>query len=98
MPFPYHKMNEQDFAYFKTFIDSDRIIEKDDIKSEYYHDEMPEYGVFAPDLLIDAQNKEEISKVMKYAYENNIPVTARGAGTGLAGGATCKFGGFCFCL
>jgi len=30
---------------------------------------------------------------MKYAYENNIPVVCRGAGTGLAGGATCKYGG-----
>ena len=27
---------------------------------------------------------------MKYAYEQNIPVVCRGAGTGLAGGATCK--------
>ena len=30
---------------------------------------------------------------MKYAYEQNIPVVCRGAGTGLAGGATCKYGG-----
>ena len=37
--------------------------------------------------------KEEVSEIMKYAYEQNIPVVCRGAGTGLAGGATCKYGG-----
>ena len=30
---------------------------------------------------------------MAYAWKENIPVVCRGAGTGLAGGATCKFGG-----
>lgn len=30
---------------------------------------------------------------MAYAYKENIPVVCRGAGTGLAGGATCKYGG-----
>lgn len=38
-------------------------------------------------------NKEEISAIMAYAYKENIPVVCRGAGTGLAGGATCKYGG-----
>lgn len=93
MPFPYHKINRLDVDYFKSFISTDRIMEKEDIKSEYYHDEMPEYGVHAPDLMIEALNKEEISRIMQYAYAHNIPVTVRGAGTGLAGGATCKYGG-----
>ena len=30
---------------------------------------------------------------MKICYDNNIPVTPRGAGTGLAGGAVPVFGG-----
>ncbi|NDL67038.1 FAD-binding oxidoreductase [Anaerotalea alkaliphila] len=93
MPFPYHKINGQDIAHFRTIIGEERIVEKEAVKKEYHHDEMPEYGVYAPDLLIEAINKEEISQIMKYAYEKNIPVTVRGAGTGLAGGATCKYGG-----
>ena len=50
---------------------------------------MPEYGVFPPELYVEVLNKEEVSEIMKYAYEQNIPVVCRGAGTGLAGGATC---------
>ncbi|MDZ5001033.1 FAD-binding protein, partial [Clostridium perfringens] len=36
---------------------------------------------------------EEVSKIMKYAYENNIPVTARGSGTGLVGACVPLEGG-----
>ena len=35
---------------------------------------------------MDALTTEEIAAVMKLCYENNIPVTTRGAGTGLVGG------------
>ena len=37
------------------------------------------------DALVFALSTEEVSRVMKFAYENNIPVTARGAGTNLVG-------------
>ena len=46
-----------------------------------------------PELYVEVLNKEEISAIMAYAYKENIPVVCRGAGTGLAGGATCKYGG-----
>lgn len=65
----------------------------EDIAREYYRDEMPEYGVFPPELYVEVVNRDEVSAIMKYAWENNIPVVCRGAGTGLAGGATCKYGG-----
>ena len=72
---------------------SDRVWVGDEIAKEYYRDEMPEYGVFPPELYVEVLNKEEISAIMAYAYKENIPVVCRGAGTGLAGGATCKYGG-----
>ncbi len=98
MPFPYHTLNDADLAYFEGIFPPDRIVRKNCIKEEYFHDEMPEYGVFQPELYIEAVSKEEVSAVMRYAYHNNIPVTARGAGTGLAGGATCKYGGILLSL
>lgn len=36
---------------------------------------------------------EQVSKIMKYAYKNNIPVTPRGQGTGLVGAAVAINGG-----
>lgn len=46
-----------------------------------------------PDIVVQATSAEEVSKVMKYAYENNIPVTPRGSGTGLVGAAVPLKGG-----
>ena len=48
---------------------------------------MPDFGIHAPDVLVEVLSTEEVSKVMRYAYEHCIPVTPRGAGTGLSGGA-----------
>ena len=93
MAYPYKKMDKADFAYIRSVTAPDRVWTGDAIAREYYRDEMPEYGVFPPELYVEVINKEEVSAIMAYAYEKNIPVVCRGAGTGLAGGATCKYGG-----
>ncbi|WMW23864.1 FAD-linked oxidase C-terminal domain-containing protein [Methanolobus sediminis] len=46
-----------------------------------------------PDFVIRPVSTEQISKIVSLANENEIPVTARGAGTGLAGGAVPVEGG-----
>lgn len=46
-----------------------------------------------PDFVIRPASTEQISKIVSLANENEIPVTARGAGTGLAGGAVPVEGG-----
>lgn len=40
----------------------------------------------SPDVVVLPQSTEEVSKIMKFAYENNIAVTPRGAATGETGG------------
>ncbi len=93
MAYPYAKIDDCGIQHLKSVTAAERVVVGSDILPEYYHDEMPEYGVFAPDVFVEAENKEEVSAVMRYGYEHNIPVTIRGAGSGLAGGATCKYGG-----
>ncbi len=56
-------------------------------------DEMPIYGKKMPDVLIQPLTTEEISAVMKICNENLIPVTPRGAGTGLVGASVAMLGG-----
>lgn len=93
MPYPYKKMTQEDCEAIRRMTDPGRVWVGDAIATEYFHDEMPNYGTYQPDLYVEVLNKEEISAIMAYAYEQNIPVVCRGAGTGLAGGASCKFGG-----
>ena len=87
MAYPYKKMTSQDCDYIRSVTAPDRVWVGEEIASEYYRDEMPEYGVYQPDLYVEVVNKEEVSAIMAYAYKENIPVVCRGAGTGLAGGA-----------
>jgi glycolate oxidase len=46
-----------------------------------------------PDYVIRPKSTDEVSRIVRLAYENDINVTARGAGTGLAGGAVPVRGG-----
>lgn len=93
MAFPYKKMDEADFAYIRSVTSDDRVVIGENIASEYWHDEMPNYGTFCPELYVEVEDKYEIRKIMAYCNEKNIPLVVRGAGTGLAGGANCKYGG-----
>src|SRR6056297_1409658 len=61
------------------------VYSHDEVKGEKYR-HMPEAIVFA-------ETTDQISKVMKFANQHLIPVTPRGAGTGLSGGAVPIKGG-----
>lgn len=81
----YKKLNKEDIAAIKNLIpDEERILTGDLINEEYSHDELGDANSY-PDLVVKVKTAEEISKVMKYANEKLIPVTPRGAGTGLVG-------------
>ena len=72
---------------------SSNVFLGEDINPDYAKDEMPIYGTHMPDLAVQPRSTEEVAAIMKICYDNNIPVTPRGAGTGLAGGAVPVFGG-----
>ena len=73
MPYPYKKMAEEDLAYIRSVTSEDRVWVGDEIAREFYRDEMPEYGVFPPELYVEVENRDEVSAIMKYAYENISP-------------------------
>ncbi|MEA2054427.1 MAG: FAD-binding oxidoreductase [Candidatus Thermoplasmatota archaeon] len=47
----------------------------------------------APDIVARVKNTKHVSKIMRLAYENGIPVIARGSGTALSGQAVPIKGG-----
>ena len=47
----------------------------------------------SPDVAVVARCAEDVSRTVKYAYENDIPVTARGAASGQMGGVIPVHGG-----
>ena len=60
----------------------------------YSHDEVAEeHYAHMPEAAVRPGSAEEISRVMKLANRERIPVTPRGAGSGLSGGAVPLYGG-----
>ena len=58
----------------------------------YSHDET-EHLKFTPGVVLKPRTAEEISEILKICNRDRIPVTPRGAGTGLSGGALPNLGG-----
>ena len=77
----------------RAVVGESRFMYGERIKPEFMHDEMPIYGKFMPECVCEAVSTEEVAEIMRICYEHNIPVTPRGAGTGLVGGAVPIYGG-----
>ena len=58
----------------------------EETRNHYGHDETEDY-VFPPAVVLKPATAEEISSILKFANQNQIPVTAIGGRTGLSGGA-----------
>ena len=89
---PFEKVKEADLAFFESVMPG-RVYSAQAISTDYDHDEMTIYGHYLPEAVLQAQSTEEISAVLGYCNRRNIPVTPRGAGTGLCGGCVAKEGG-----
>lgn len=59
---------------------------------KYGQDETEDLCYF-PEVVVKPLNVEQVSDLMKYCYQHKIPVTTRGSGTGLSGGALPIKGG-----
>lgn len=85
-------LDEKDLGFLRDLCGTERVTARDDIGEDYCHDELG--GTYArPDAHVKVLTTAEVSAIMKYAYENDIPVTVRGSGTGLVGGAVPLEGG-----
>ncbi len=77
---------------FRRICGAKNVITAEEEMAQYAHDET-EHLHFLPGVVLKPKTAEEISKILKICNENKIPVTPRGAGTGLSGGALAHLGG-----
>jgi len=72
---------------YVVFGDADKL-------QPYSHDEVPDDSYARmPEAMVRPGSRHEIVEIMKLANREMIPVTPRGAGSGLSGGAVPVFGG-----
>jgi glycolate oxidase len=85
------ELQQQQIQYLERVI-SVPILTDTESKLKYGKDET-EHLYFEPGAILRPSTAEEVSEILRYCNEHLIPVSARGAGTGLAGGALPNHGG-----
>ncbi len=76
----------------KKIIGNEYVFPDDETRKNYSHDETEDLS-FLPAVVVKPRTAEEISAILKLCNKENIPLTPRGAGTGLSGGALPVYGG-----
>ena len=88
----YNKVTSADIEALQAILGEADVIVGEAINPDYAHDELGGISRM-PEVLVRVHSTEEVSAVMRHAYERNIPVTVRGSGTGLVGAAVPIHGG-----
>ena len=88
----YNKLTSNDIERLTQIVGVDNILVGENISPDYAHDELGTVENM-PDVLVRVTQTEQISEIMKLAWERVIPVTVRGSGTGLVGSAVPICGG-----
>ena len=76
----------------KKTVGEEYVLLDEESLRNYSHDETEDLH-FLPDVVLKPRTAEEISSILKICNRDKIPVTPRGAGTGLSGGALPHLGG-----
>ncbi len=86
------RMTAQDIAALRLICAPERVLVGEDISEDFAHDELA--GIHRlPEALVEPLSTAEVAGVLRYANQHNLPVTPRGQGTGLVGGAVALYGG-----
>jgi len=88
----FKKINQEDIAFFKSVLDS-KYVQLDEENLVRCASDHTEDFKYLPEVVLQPGDTAEVSRILKYCNEHNIPVTPRGAGTGLSGGALPIWGG-----
>jgi len=88
----YHKIDAEDIHAFRNIVGEQRLHVDQEALMLHASDETEDLS-FPPELIVEPVSTEEVSQIARYCHQKHIPLTVRGAGTGLSGGALAVHGG-----
>lgn len=88
----FKKINESIVSEFKVICGEEYVYTSQDVLEQNSKDYTEDLRFF-PEVVARPKNSEEVSLLLKICNQHLIPVTPRGAGTGLSGGALPVHGG-----
>jgi glycolate oxidase len=89
---PKTNLSHKHIEEFKAILGEKFVLLDEESLYNYSHDETEDLH-YLPDIVLKPHTPEEISAILRICNRDKIPVTPRGAGTGLSGGALPHLGG-----
>ena len=89
---PFNPITDIILEQISEIVVADNFFAETDQLEKYSHDETEDLVCY-PEAVARPQNSDQVSLLMKLCNRHMIPVTPRGAGTGLSGGALAVKGG-----
>ncbi len=88
----YGKVTDKLIALLAGIVGDKNVLTGDE-RENYSRDETPTVKPVLPDVVVKPEDTASVAGILKLASERKIPVTPRGGGTGLCGGAVPIYGG-----
>lgn len=88
----YKKVDNDDRRFLEQILGKHAVKSNSEDLEKYDHDYTEDLH-FLPEVVVIPETAEAVAQVLAYCNRKLIPVTVRGAGTGLSGGALPVFGG-----
>ncbi|QNK61156.1 FAD-binding protein [Pedobacter sp. PAMC26386] len=88
----YTKINSGFLAQLTSVLGAENVFNDHTSLTNYSHDETEDLH-YEPEVVVKPVDTAGVSALLKLCNEHHVPVTPRGGGTGLSGGALPVFGG-----
>lgn len=88
----FKKLTIHDIQHLQQIVGEKQVYSDNESLQKYAHDETEDLS-YLPEVVVKPSTVEDISAILKFCNQELIPVTPRGAGTGLSGGALPVYGG-----
>jgi glycolate oxidase len=86
------KVSVRHLEAFRQIVGDQYVLADEESLVNYAHDETEDLH-FPPEVVLKPNTTEQLSKIMQLCQQEGLPVTPRGGGTGLSGGALAQYGG-----
>jgi len=93
----YGKVTDALIARLTEIVGEKNVLTGDE-RENYSRDEAPRPIRFVPEVAVRPENTGSVASILRLANEERVPVTCRGGGTGLSGGAVPIYGGIVLSL
>ncbi len=93
----YTQLTPELISILTSIVGRDNVLVDNESRALYGKDETEDFS-FPPEVVLKPSTSLQVSEVLKLANRHFIPVTPRGGGTGLSGGALAVHGGICLSM